>query len=283
MIGRISPGGSRARMLIVLLALVALTACGDPPRPFAHAPGAGNPPPPPFDGAGIVVPAPEGGGRDGAALAQAVIDALAHRELLAMPPPGNAASLRLVSRRAPSDGSESPRRLAWQLDKPGGEALGGFEFDWPAGDDAPARDRLAGAVADRVQALLAGTAPKPGKRRPPLFVEAIEGAPGDGGSALRRAIKRALTRVGAPLTKDFDQAPLILLGSVSVGKATAGAQKVEILWEVITPQGRRLGVVSQKNKVRAGRFDRPWGDLARAVADAAASGILDLLAGTAYR
>jgi len=284
MTGKIAAAGTpRARMLLAVLALLALAACGDPPRPFAHAPGAGSPPPPPADGAGIVVPAPDGDDGDGAALARAVIDALARREVLATPPPGNAASLHLVSRRVSPDEGGAARRLAWRLEAPGGEALGAFEIDWPGGGDAAARERLGSAVADRVVALLAGGAPTPEDRRPPLLVGAIEGAPGDGGGALRRAMKRALTRLGAPLAEDLDRAALILLGSVSVGEAAGGARRVEILWEVITPQGKRLGVVRQENQVPAGRFDRPWGGLARAVADAAAGGILDLLARTAYR
>ncbi len=279
----IAAGGPRARMLLAVLALLALAACGDIPRPFAHAPGAGSPPPPPADGAGIVVVAPEDGGGDGAALARAVIEALARREVLATPPPGNAASLRLVSRRASTDTSGGGRRLAWRLETPGGETLGAFALDWSGGGDAAARARLAEAVADRVLVLLAGGAPKPEDRRPPLFVGAIEGAPGDGASALRRAMRRALARVGAPLAEDFDRAALILLGSVSLGDVAGGTRRVEILWEVITPEGKRLGVVRQENRVPAGRFERPWGGLARAVADAAAGGILDLLARTAYR
>ncbi len=131
----------------------------------------------------------------------------------------------------------------------------------------------------------AGDEPSPAAEdpRPPLFVAAIAGAPGDGRRALRRAMARALARAGAPLAPDLDRAGLVLLGSVSVAAPRGGTQEVEVLWEVITPEGRRLGVARQANAVPAGALDGAWGPLAGTIAEAAAGGVLDLLARTAWR
>lgn len=145
----------------------------------------------------------------------------------------------------------------------------------PGESTIPPPPLLDRAAADR--------APEAEDRRAPLFVAAIAGAPGDGRQALRQAMARALERAGAPLAPGLDRAGLVLLGSVSVAPPQAGAQAVEVLWEVITPEGRRLGVVRQANAVPAGALDGAWGPLADTIAQAAAGGVLDLLARTAWR
>jgi hypothetical protein len=54
-------------------------------------------------------------------------------------------------------------------------------------------------------------------------------------------------------------------------------QRVEILWQLIRPDGREIGQVSQANAVPAGLLDGAWGKLAEDVVAAGAPAIVALL------
>jgi hypothetical protein len=66
------------------------------------------------------------------------------------------------------------------------------------------------------------------------------------------------------------------VGRVKV--ATKGeAQSVSLRWEVKSPDGKTLGDVKQANDVPLGSLDQGWGPAALAVAEAAATGIFDIV------
>ena len=46
---------------------------------------------------------------------------------------------------------------------------------------------------------------------------------------------------------------------------------------VLTPDGKTLGVIKQANEVEAGSLDGGWGETAGFAAEAAATGIYDLI------
>ena len=117
----------------------------------------------------------------------------------------------------------------------------------------------------------------PSAVRPALVVTPIAGAPGNGAVALGRAMTKALEWRGATLALEPGENTLLVLGSVALSDAAAGSQLVEITWEVIRPDGARLGVVSQKNTVPEGSLDGKWGTIAAAIASSAAQGVVDLL------
>ena len=58
---------------------------------------------------------------------------------------------------------------------------------------------------------------------------------------------------------------------------TAGRQHVKVSWALQRADGSEIGEVSQENAVPAGSLDGPWGDIAFAVANAAAPGVAELI------
>ena len=54
-------------------------------------------------------------------------------------------------------------------------------------------------------------------------------------------------------------------------------QTVSVRWEVKSPDGKTLGDVKQANDVPLGSLDQGWGPAASAVAEAAATGIFDIV------
>ena len=268
---------SRFAILSVVAGALALAACGQLPRPFASDPDEPSPPDllRPADGAGVVVDASRCAGDSAAALNEAVIAALVRHEVPAAGTGGNRGSMRLVC--AESGGGAT---LRWALDGADGAPLGAFEqalsdFD-PAADGGLAP--LADDAAVRVLWLLGRNVPLPPSAvRPALVVTPIAGAPGNGAVALGRAMTKALEWRGATLALEPGENTLLVLGSVALSDAAAGSQLVEITWEVIRPDGARLGVVSQKNTVPEGSLDGKWGTIAAAIASSAAQGVVDLL------
>jgi hypothetical protein len=70
----------------------------------------------------------------------------------------------------------------------------------------------------------------------------------------------------------------VLTGTVTMSPADAGKQQhVRIGWALLRGDGREIGQVSQENAVPAGSLDGAWGDVAYAVATAAAPGVLALI------
>ncbi len=68
-----------------------------------------------------------------------------------------------------------------------------------------------------------------------------------------------------------------MLGSVRITPAAGGQERVAVSWSVINHEGKSLGVIDQENTLRVGLLDGPWGEVATAVADAAAGGLIDLM------
>ena len=108
-------------------------------------------------------------------------------------------------------------------------------------------------------------------------VPAVTGAPGDGSATLTTAIQRELTKNGVALSATPAGPAYKVEGKVALGQGKDGKQPIQIDWNVIDPNGKKLGTVSQKNEVPQGSLDGAWGKTADAAAAAAAQGILKLL------
>lgn len=264
-----------------VLALVAvalfLGACGQLPRPFARdgdeitTPEAMHP----ADGAGVVVDASRCAAAAAPALADAVVDALRLSEVPAGSTGGNRGSLRLTC--AETDGA-----LGWTLTGADGATIGAFTQAVSNPDLAAGGPGIFAALGDdaalEVLALLGRDMPLTQRaRRPSLLVTPVAGAPGNGGVALARAMEVALEWQGATLAIEADDHAFLVLGSVALSDAESGAQRVEVVWEVLRPDGQRLGVVSQVNTVPHGALDGEWGPIAAAIARGGAQGVIDLL------
>ncbi len=108
------------------------------------------------------------------------------------------------------------------------------------------------------------------------IVPTVNGAPGDGNSALSSALQRELSRQGVTMA-NRPGASYRIEGKVALAQGQAGKQTIQIDWLVRDPQGRSLGTVSQKNEIPEGSLDSAWGSTADAAAGAAAQGIIKLL------
>jgi hypothetical protein len=109
-----------------------------------------------------------------------------------------------------------------------------------------------------------------------VAVPLVEGAPGDGPKALTRAMSAALRQARLAVDEKAEK-PWIVAGRVAVGPPANKQQHVQIIWELRKPDGQKIYEVKQENDVPAGQLDGPWGDIAWAVASAAAEAIVPLI------
>lgn len=114
-------------------------------------------------------------------------------------------------------------------------------------------------------------------RLSPVGIGPIDGAPGNGRQALSAEIARAMREAGVPTARDSDDDALMLIGSVHQGRTIGIRREVEIVWQLIRPDGTELGRISQRNLVPTSQLEGAWGSLARTIAEAARNGIVDLL------
>lgn len=268
-------------MRVLVLAVLLLAACQPLPHPFADD---RDPTPPlrPPDSAGILVLPVADAPTLAPALAQALLDA----DVPASTEGANRGSYRLesaVAAQTPEPGREAVS-LSWALKDAAGAIVGqgtarreGAAESWQAAD-GPVVGGLAKDAAPQIAELVSGDAPLPTGDVPALVaVRGVAGAPGDGGTALARAIGVALARTGVEVGGGDAKARFALLCSVAVAPPQDGKQLVTVRWALALPEGRELGRVNQQNAVPAGSLDGPWGDLAYAIAGAAAPGIAELI------
>jgi hypothetical protein len=275
--------------------VVLVAACQPLPHPFANdVPKPGSPMLTVRDAATVAVAPLQGGPRATAEkLAPAVTEALQKREIPASDRTMSIASYQLDGRlqAMPPAGDKAAIVVLWNLRDPSGKSLGtraerieASAGDWQAGKDE-AVGRLAEASAEQIAAMLQDKAPveaaaqakDSGETR--LSIGGVEGAPGDGDTSLASAITTLLKKQDLAIVSDPQgKADLLLDAAVTVGKPTAGAQHVKIVWRVRRKNGGEIGTVAQENDVPAGLLNGAWGDVAYTVALAAQDGIMQLIA-----
>jgi hypothetical protein len=179
-------------------------------------------------------------------------------------------------------------RLEWQVHDSDNHLIGGTAYTlpsaqvpgWRAGDPAVYRT-LARQAATQIGNLLAdsviGTSEEPF-----LLVPPVTGAPGDGNRTLQRSMAFVLDKHGVKVTENPkpDEKPNLTLKGAMKVQAKGAVTHVDLVWTLTKPDGTSLGTVAQANDVPAGTLDGPWGDIAYAIADAAADGIASLVAKT---
>ncbi|MGH7113178.1 MAG: hypothetical protein ACREE9_01640 [Stellaceae bacterium] len=279
-----------AHVAAALLLTSFLASCQPLPHPFADdVPKPGSPMLTLRDEASVAIAPLKGGPRATAEkLAPAMAQALQRRDIAASDRTASIASYQLDGRvqAMPSSDGKAAVVVLWTLRAPSGKPLGeraerieAGAQDWQQGSQ-DAVTRLAAASADQIAAMLEGKAPVEAKAggRTRLLIRGIDGAPGDGGSALARAIATLLKRQNVAIVSGpRAQADLLLDADVTVGKPKAGVQHVKIVWHVRRKNGAEIGTVAQENDVPAGLLDGPWGDVAYRVAVSAQSGIMELV------
>jgi hypothetical protein len=282
----------RAALPLALL----LAACQPLPHPFADdVPKPGSPMLSLRDTATVAIAPIQGGPRATAEkLAPAMAEALQKRDIAASNRTTSIASYQLDGRvqAMPPSGDKAAIVVLWDLRNPAGKSLGeraerieAAADDWRQGkDDAVAH--LAAASADQIAAMLQEKAPveaaEHGETR--LSIGGVEGAPGDGGTALASAIMTLLKKQDLAIVSDPGAKVDVQLDAVvTVDKPKGGQQHVKIVWRVRRRDGSEIGTVGQENDVPAGLLDGPWGDVAYTVAVAAQDGIMQLISRGAPR
>jgi len=281
---RQAPSGLASAAFLAIA--VALAACQPLPQPFA--PEGPNPLLGLPDGGGVVVGTVTGL-HSGIAeeIRAAMRDALLRTNVPATTGPGNKASYRLTAVASAGPlaltGRTTELRVVWHLAAPDGQELASIDRSMAVqAGEVGALSRavmadLATRVAETIRAAARPGAGTPDAERLAVSVLAVEGASGDGGTSLTRSLARSLRTRGIRVVEEFDPTGLLVFGDVMTSPAREGRQQVTINWMVQWADGRGVGTVSQSNAVPAGMLDRHWGDVAAAVADAAAAGIVDLI------
>ncbi|MGB8840579.1 MAG: hypothetical protein WCC64_05880 [Aliidongia sp.] len=263
-------------LLVACLALLGPAGCTTLPHPFEddklspHAPLLAMP-----DILGVVVEPVQGTQDETShALAEAMAHALQDAELPASTSAGNTRSFHLAGIVQPG-ADASHLDINWSLRNAAGADIGNDTQQVPL----PLADAtLAGSMrgeAPKLAALIQESTPAEHQPTRRLLVRAVEGAPGDGASSLKRALVFLLQRSGTRLTDDPATADTVAVaGTVEARPGPPGQDHIKILWHVLTPDGREAGVIAQENDVPRAVVEGQWGDIAMAVADAAAPDIL---------
>lgn len=270
-----------------LLALLLLTACNGAPPPIMArtAPAAALSPP---DSAGIyVLPGENAPTASAGALATAMATALQQADVPASAQSSNRESYRLqpvVTAASNADGRDTIR-VIWELRNAAGAAVGSTSSEtvadsaaWQRGDDKLAAALAAPAAPALAKAIEGDVSPPQGGLNPVVALRPVAGAPGDGDRALADAMTSALTRANLTLAAaPTDKKDFIVAGTVEVLPADGPKQQVKVTWVLMRPDGSEIGRVKQENAVPAGSLDGTWGDVAYAVAGAAAPGVRRLI------
>ena len=113
--------------------------------------------------------------------------------------------------------------------------------------------------------------------RPVAWVGSVRGAPGDGNTALARAMAGVLPLKGVKVEAARDKAQWRIEGIVSVKRGAGDKDVVTLTWRVLDSKGKEAGTIAQENAVPRGRLNKPWVEIAGFAAEAAAEGIAQLL------
>lgn len=138
---------------------------------------------------------------------------------------------------------------------------------------------LAAAAARSLSQPLLGEAPRQvTQARPHVVLVGVEGAPGDGGRSLPRALTQALRGAAVRLASVPAAGDLLLSGSAALTPPEDGWQTLSLTWTVRrADDGSEVGTISQGGRIPAGSLDGPWGATANDIAAGATDGILSLL------
>ncbi len=144
--------------------------------------------------------------------------------------------------------------------------------------------REAAAPPDETEVAGVSKPPKPaaktkdaGTQIRAVAVMPVKGSPGGGDAELTAAMRKTLSAAGWPVVTKRQPDALTIVGRVKIDDKTSAQQSVSVRWEVQSPDGKTLGDVKQANSVPRGTLDAGWGMAAFAVAEAAASGIFDIV------
>jgi hypothetical protein len=100
---------------------------------------------------------------------------------------------------------------------------------------------------------------------------------GEGNRELTKAMRKTLSGAGWKVRSAAAKDALSVKLKVIMGEPRGNKQAVTLSWSVLTPAGKSLGTITQTNDVPSGSLDEGWGENAKPAAEAAATGIFDLI------
>ena len=267
--------------VLALLLVAALTACGNLPRPFQpDDKSIENPLLVLGDRAGIIVMPIAGVESDDEShgFADALAKALRERDVNAHTGAGNRASPVLSSflERKPDAGSV----LVLWLSEPGKGDTGTFEANVQPQDilrDGPRRKQILGRIAEAVAAHVNPGAIAVPLGTPPVFIARPEGLPEPNGRPLQRALDFALRRAKIEVVEGPGGRALTVTGSIRFQDRPQNMVALDVSWRVVGADGAELGRLQQQNEVPARILERAWAEIANAIAENAADGIIDIV------
>jgi hypothetical protein len=145
-------------------------------------------------------------------------------------------------------------------------------------------EALAAAAAPRIARTLQASLPAMVARDPPtLGVVGVEGAPGNGNTALRVAFEAVLRNAGLRLLADPGTAAVQIFGTVRVTPLGDSRATVAIAWVLRDAKGDEIAVLNQSNAIARDRIDGPWGSLAYDVTGAMVDSVVQMMRAIADR
>lgn len=261
----------------IALLVASLSACQPLPQPFSHTETGRTAPLDLPDSGGIVVlEVAEAPPATSAALAQAMAEALAERNVPAGTGTGNRNS-HFLQGSVEKDGRNTV--IVWTLYNPQGDivksvrkSLRGVPVNQWSEAQPELMTRIAREAAPAIAGLLQGISPDE-NIIPPLYVAEVTGAPGLGNRQLRGAVRRHLDAAGLEIANTPGSNRLTVVGLVTVSPATRGQQMATLEWRVIDEENAEVGKISQSNPIAEGSLDGSWGPVADFAGQGAAQGV----------
>jgi hypothetical protein len=263
-----------------LIAVLALCACGNLPRPFQPDDKAeGNRLLMLPDRAGVIV-LPVAGLPEPMAvdLARKLAEALMRENVPATTGEGNRFSYLVEAETMPGEGGVPVAQF--ELRDPRGALVKTLKIPLDGRVQADGGLDLAAVARTAAVPLAAALQPdavNPPPARPLLKIGKVSGAPRDGDVALTRALDYALRRTGVKLAAESDKDSLEVRGEVNIVPRGPKLRNVNVTWTVYAPDGSELGQVQQQNDMTSEFLEKAWPEIASAVADGAAEGLADLI------
>jgi hypothetical protein len=232
------------------------------------------------DRAGIIVMPIAGvdSDRESHAFSEALAAALRRVDVNAHTGAGNRASLVLSSflERKPGEGAVL---ILW-LSQPDRGDIGTFEANVVERDilsDTPRRRQVLERIAETVAAQVNPGAVAMPMGAPPVFIARIGGLPASAGAPLERALDFALRRAKAEISDQPTDKSLTVSASVAFRDRPRDQVALEVNWRVTDAAGAELGTLRQENEVPAQALQRAWDEIASAIAEGAAEGIMEIV------
>lgn len=274
------------RHALALVLTVLLVACQPLPAPYAPTveEKSANPLLVLRDATGVWVEVPTGIPDDLArSLAETIAENLRTADIPAAVGTGNRGSalLRAAGQVYPIGPAENQLALMWQFVGPDGK-----QVQWEQRETVPRATglrpspgqvaRMGQSISGRVIPLLATTTTA-AQFDTGVFIGTIEGAPGDGNVALKRALDYTLKQRGVVIADKQGPGTLLVRGKIEIGKPVGPLQAIRLNWGLFQPDGSEIGTVTQENDIPAGSLDKSWGETALFAAEGAVDGLKPLI------